>query len=114
MHEAGIAHQLLTAVLARAAEVGATRVRGATGWIAETETLSAESLAWHFAAHARGTLAEGAHLELRLVHVEARCRGCGRTYAPEHHVLVCVGCGSTDGELLGQTGLGLETVDVES
>jgi len=114
MHETGLARQLLTAILARAAEVGATRVRAATGWVAETETLSAESLAWHFAAHARGTLAEGARLELRLVHVEARCRSCGRTYAPEHHVLLCPACGGTDGELLGQTGLGLDTVEVES
>jgi hydrogenase nickel incorporation protein HypA/HybF len=114
MHETGLARQLLTAVLAHAAEVGATRVRSAHGWIAETETLSAESLAFHFAAHARGTLAEGARLELRLLHVEARCHACGRTYAPEHHLLLCVGCGSTDGELLGRTGLGLDTVEVES
>jgi hydrogenase nickel incorporation protein HypA/HybF len=113
MHETGLARQLLSAVLARAAAVGATRVRVATGWIAETEMLSAESLAFHFAAHARGTLAEGARLDLRLVHVQARCRACGRTYAPEHHVLLCTGCGSTDGELLGRTGLGLEELEVE-
>jgi hydrogenase nickel incorporation protein HypA/HybF len=114
MHEAALARQLLAAVLARAAEAGAARVRTARGWIAETETLSAESLALHFAAQARGTPAEDAQLELRLVHVAARCGGCGDTYAPEHHVVLCPRCGSADGELLGPTGLGLDELEVES
>lgn len=114
MHEAALARQLLTVVLRRAAEAGAAHVRSARGWIAETETLSAESLAFHFTAHARGTPAEGARLELRLLHVEARCRSCGDTYPPEHHVLLCPACGSADGELLGPTGLGLDALEVES
>ena len=114
MHEAALARQLLTAVLARAAHAGAARVRSARGWIAETETLSTESLAFHFAAHARGTPAEGARLELRLSRVEARCRACGDTYAPEHHVVLCPRCGSADGELLGPTGLGLDELEIES
>ena len=114
MHESSLARQLLSAVLERAADAGAVRVRAARGWIAETETLSGESLAWHFAAHARGTAAEGATLELRLLHVEARCRGCGAVYRPEHHVLVCPACSGVDGELLGTTGLGLDEIEVET
>jgi hydrogenase nickel incorporation protein HypA/HybF len=114
MHEAALARQLLSAVLSRAADAGAARVRAARGWIAETETLSAESLAFHFGALARGTAADGARLELRLLHVEARCRGCAAVYRPEHHVLLCPGCGSADGELLGRTGLGLDELEVET
>lgn len=114
MHETGLARQLLSAVLSRAAEAGAVRVRVARGWIAETETLSADSLAFHFAEHARGTAAEGARLELHLVHVEARCRACAAVYRPEHHVLLCPGCGAADGELLGRTGLGLDELEIET
>ncbi len=88
-------------------------MREVRGWIAETESLSPESLSLHFAAHARGTKAEGAQLLLELIRVEARCRACGRTYAPEHHVLLCPGCGSTEGEALRQTGLAVTSIEVE-
>lgn len=114
MHESSLARQILNAVLERAEAEHASRVHAVRGWVAETETLSPESLSFHFAAHARGTRAEGARLELRLIHVEARCHACGETYAPEHHVLLCPACGGTDGELLGRTGLGIDTVEVES
>jgi hydrogenase nickel incorporation protein HypA/HybF len=113
MHESSLARQILDVVLVRASAEGAQRIRLVRGWVAETETLSAESLEFHFTAHARGTAAEDAKLELRLVHVQARCRSCPHTYAPEHHVLVCPACGSTEGDLLGDTGLGIDTVEVD-
>jgi hydrogenase nickel incorporation protein HypA/HybF len=113
MHESSLARRILDAVLERAGDAGAQRVRAVRGWIAETEALSPESLDFHFSAHARGTAAEGARLDLRLVHVEARCRSCGATYAPEHHLLLCPACGSTDGEELGETGLGIEALEVD-
>jgi hydrogenase nickel incorporation protein HypA/HybF len=114
MHESSLARQILGAVLDRAQANGASRVRAIKGWVAETETLSADSLRFHFAAHARGTPAEGARLDLRLVHVEARCACCQRTYAPEHHLLLCPACGCAEGELLGPTGLGVDSMEVES
>jgi len=109
MHEASIARRLLEVVLAAA---GPARVCAVHGWVAETEALSRESLAFQFAAHARGSAAEGARLELRLVRVEARCGSCGGRYAPDHHVLLCPACGATDGELLGETGVGVDAVEV--
>lgn len=113
MHESSLARQLLKAALARAEHEGARRVVRVSGWISETETLSRESLALHFGGLARGTIAEGAQLELRLVHVQARCRACDEVFSPEHHVLLCPACASTDADLLGATGLGLDTLEVE-
>lgn len=113
MHESTLARQVLDTVLQRSASEGASRVREVRGWVAETESLSAESLSFHFTAHARGTSAEGARLLLELIHVEARCRTCGDTYAPEHHLLLCPMCGSTDGEQLGRTGLAVTSIEVE-
>lgn len=113
MHEASFAREILDAVLWRAAEERATRVRLVRGWVAEAEPLSPESLASHFAAHARGTPAEGARLELRFIRVEARCNSCGHRYTPERHPLVCAACGSTDAQLETQAGIGLEALEVE-
>jgi hydrogenase nickel incorporation protein HypA/HybF len=113
MHESSLAKQILDAVLARAADASAKRVGLVRGWIAETEALSPDSLDFHFRAHAAGTLAEGATLDLRLVHVEARCSACHTTYPPEHHLLLCPSCGSTEGDLLGQVGVGIDTLEID-
>jgi hydrogenase nickel incorporation protein HypA/HybF len=113
VHESSLARRILTVALERAGAGNKTRILAVRGWIADTESLSRESLAFHFAAHARGTRAAGARLDLRLVHVLARCKGCGQTYGPDHHVLLCPRCGSAEGELLGRTGLGLDALEVE-
>lgn len=113
MHESSLAKQILELALDRARAQGARVVRRVDGWVAETEALSPDSLRWHFDAHARGTAADGAELRLRLEHVEACCDGCGARYAPEHHLLLCPRCGHAGGALLGRTGLGVETLEVE-
>jgi len=113
MHESSLARQILDAVLQRARDAGAGRVLAVRGFVAETEHLSPESIAFHFAAHARGTAAEGATLRMRLVHVEAECARCKEKYAPEHHVLLCPACGSSEARLLGDVGVGVEALDVE-
>jgi hydrogenase nickel incorporation protein HypA/HybF len=110
MHESTLARQLVTAVLERVPEGHrATRVRG---WLGETEALSADSLKLHFDTLARGTAAEGAELDLALVHVRARCDACHVVYRPEHHVTICPKCSGTEATLLDRTGLGIETLDV--
>lgn len=113
MHESALARSLLEAALTRAGAEGARRVLRVTGTLAETEALRADALGFHFAAHARGTLADGAVLALSLVLIEARCRACGHTFAPDHHVTLCPCCGSLDAELLGEPGVKVEQLEVE-
>ncbi len=113
MHESSLGKEVLRVVLARAEEEGVTRVRVVRGFIAETEHLEPEAIAFHFAAHARGTKAEGARLELSLRWVEAECQACRSHYQPDHHLLLCPQCGSTEGTVLGQTGLGVDSIEVE-
>ncbi|QRN96047.1 hydrogenase maturation nickel metallochaperone HypA [Archangium violaceum] len=113
MHESVLAGQVLEVVLERALFEGASRVRVVRGWVAEMVSLCPERLSVHFADRARGTSAEGARLLLELIYVEARCRSCGRTYAPEHPRPRCPVCGSRDVEQLGQTGLSVTSLVVE-
>ena len=113
MHESSLGKEVLRMVLARADEEGAARVRVVRGWIAETEHLAPEAIAFHFAAHARGTKAEGAQLDLALRWVEAECHACRSQYRPEHHLLLCPACGSTEATVLGQTGLAVESIEVD-
>jgi hydrogenase nickel incorporation protein HypA/HybF len=113
MHESSIARQILNAAVARAREAGAGRVRAVRGWVAETESLSAESVGFHFEAHARGTPAEGARLDLAVSRIAARCTACNTVYEPDHHVLLCPSCGATEAELAREPGLGVESIEVE-
>jgi hydrogenase nickel incorporation protein HypA/HybF len=113
MHESSLARQIVQAVVDRAAREGARRVLAVRGWVAETESLSPDSLTLHFTAHARGTPAEGARLELRVEHIQARCNACAANYTPDHHVLLCPQCGATDAELLGTPGLGVDAIEVD-
>jgi hydrogenase nickel incorporation protein HypA/HybF len=113
MHESSLGKEVLRAVLERAAAENARTVHVVRGWLAETEELDPEAIAFHFAAFARGTPAEGARLELAIRWVEADCRRCGERYRPEHHILLCPRCGSTEATLRGKTGLGLESLEVD-
>lgn len=108
MHEAALARGLLRAAL----EATEGRVLVLRGWVAEDEALSLVALQLHFDAASQGTRAEGARLELELSHLRVCCGGCGRDYAPEHHLRLCPHCGSTEGTLEGTPGLGLRELTV--
>ncbi len=112
MHESSIAKRVLSVVLDRATAERASRVVAVRGRVAESERLSNESLAFHFAAHAVGTIAEGAELKLDVSPVYVRCDGCGTDYIPEHHVRLCPRCNGSEGQLTGEEGVWIEDVDV--
>jgi hydrogenase nickel incorporation protein HypA/HybF len=109
VHETSLAKRILDEVVARSGGSRVTRIRGV---IAEDEALSREALGFHFAAHARATVAEGAELELELRHVTARCGACGHGFLPEHHVRLCPRCGSPQTWLEGETGVRIDSIDV--
>ena len=113
MHESSLGRDILRVVVEKANDVGAKKVQLVRGCIAETEWLNSEAIIFHFHAHARGTVAEGAQLELTTAWVEADCITCGKRYKPDHHVLLCPHCGSTEAKLLGDTGLRIDTIEVE-
>jgi hydrogenase nickel incorporation protein HypA/HybF len=111
VHESSLARNVLDLVLARAEGARVVAVRGR---VCETERLSVASVGFHFAALARETVAEGARLELAVLHARARCRVCGVEYLPEHHVLMCPACGDLDGEALDATGVWVDAIEVEA
>jgi hydrogenase nickel insertion protein HypA len=113
MHESSLGRDIVRAVVDKATEAGALKVRVVRGFVAETEWLNPEAIVFHFQAHARGTVAESARLELTTSWIEADCTQCGERYKPDHHVLLCPRCGSTEAKLLGETGLRIDTIEVD-
>jgi hydrogenase nickel insertion protein HypA len=113
MHESSLARQILELALEAVKHERAPRIRAVRGFVAETEALNPAALELHFRAHARNTVADGARLELRVTHVRARCLDCGHDYPPENHVTLCPRCGAVAAEILGHTGFGIETIELE-
>lgn len=110
MHESSLAKRLLEAALERAP---GGRIVAVRGWICDAEALSAESLALHFAAHARGTRAEGARVEIAVEQAVVRCADCGHSYTQERHVAICPRCGGAQAQAQGRIGVGIDTIDVD-
>jgi len=113
MHESSLGRDIVRAVVEKAEDAGAKQVRLVRGFVAETEWLNPDAIVFHFTAHARGTIAEGARLELTTSWLEADCTHCGKRYKPDHHVLLCPHCGSSDAKVLGEPGLRIESIDVD-
>lgn len=110
MHEASLGRELVAVVLARLPE--GARARTVRGRLSETEAISPVSVQLHFHLAAAGTPLEHAQLQLEVEHVRARCRSCRAVYLPEHHLTLCPDCGGTDGEILGDTGLWVDEVEL--
>ena len=99
MHESSLARQSSRRPCSqRARRERGSRPHGARLDRRDGGALARRASRFHFAAHARGTIAEGARLELELVHVEARCRACGDDLRARASRPPLPDCGSTDGD----------------
>jgi hydrogenase nickel incorporation protein HypA/HybF len=73
-----------------------------------------EALQLAFEAVTAGTLAEGAALAIKEEAMAARCRVCGRTYAPRIDDYLCPECGQADAELTAGQDIILKSVVCET
>lgn len=92
MHEMSLAEGVLQAIEQSAATHGFSRVK--TVWL-EIGTLSAvepEAMRFCFDAVVRGTLAEGAKLEILLVEGRGCCATCGKTVPVRNRYDPCPLC----------------------
>ncbi len=113
MHEMSIASALLEQVLGHAEAAGSSRVERVavrTG-VRQAVVPMAMQAAWE--AVREGTIAATAELKLTEEDLAARCRACGRDYAPTLEDYSCPVCGSADPELIAGTTITLEAIDCE-
>lgn len=66
MHESGIVRDLARRMEQAAAKAGASRISGAKIWLGALSQFSTDHFREHFEEEARGTLAEGAVLDIEL------------------------------------------------
>ena len=113
MHELALAQGVLDIVLSTAAGNNAVRVAGVKVIAGELTGTVPEALEMGFAAMAKGTIAENAHLVIQLVPATGQCRDCGSTTGIDKYCFACKYCGSHAIEIVTGRELLVESVEVE-
>jgi hydrogenase nickel incorporation protein HypA/HybF len=110
MHELAIAESIARSTLRHAGERSVLRIDVRVGALRQ---VIPGSLAFAFAAVAKGTPLERAELALAHVPVRGRCEACGVEGGMRELPLRCERCGSLQVEVLAGEELCLESIEVE-
>jgi hydrogenase nickel incorporation protein HypA/HybF len=99
MHEASVSEAIVKMVAAearsrRGADGEEMRVGRISLVVGETTGYMRESLEFYVAASAKGTVVEGAVLDIRYVKPLFRCPSCGREYERVRFSFACPSCGA--------------------
>jgi len=94
MHEYSLTRQIVRIVCRAAEENAAQRVSQVRLVVGGGSGIIPESVQLYFDQLARGTLAEGAVLQVRLVPPQMRCPVCGRNFERPRFSFACPQCGA--------------------
>jgi hydrogenase nickel incorporation protein HypA/HybF len=109
MHELSVAAAMVDTVERHAR---GRRVSTVTLRIGHLRQVMPDSLSFYFEHVARGTVAEGARLEIIEVPAEMRCSDCAQTWSPEGAAFRCPRCDGTGSVEQGEE-LEVESIEVE-
>jgi len=101
MHSLAMAQDILEAALIEAEKHNAKHVKAISVKIGDGHFMESDSLQFCLEATAKGTIAEGARIEIELVGTTARCRECALVFPVENHLPICPHCGDRNPEILG-------------
>ena len=113
MHELSLIAGLFPILEEKAGEQGAKSVTFVRLRVGRLSGVVPELLETAFDAYKKGTLAEKAVLEVILVPLKVRCRGCGKVMELEEPVFACEGCDGNDLEILEGRDIFLDKMEIE-
>ncbi|MFH0886968.1 MAG: hydrogenase maturation nickel metallochaperone HypA [bacterium] len=114
MHELAMIKNIIELIEKVALDNHAAKVLSAKVKIGELQEVTKENFIFVFKQQARGTLADGARIEIDEVPMVAYCKKCEHEFKPEdHHFMACPKCGQNDIEVLSGRDVILESIEVE-
>jgi hydrogenase nickel incorporation protein HypA/HybF len=113
VHELTLAQNIVCIVEENARAAGSRRVRSVHLRVGHLTGVIPESMRFCFEICARGTIAEGATLEIERVPVAIRCRDCDLESSAEDYQFQCTGCGGTNVEMIAGRELLVDEMEVE-
>lgn len=99
MHEMSVVHRVVDMVLEMCEGQDAVRVKSVSLTIGQMHDVVVDLVPGLFNYLARGTVAEGAEVEITQVPAVLKCPACGMTFQADisQHQIACTSCGATTG-----------------
>lgn len=113
MHELSLIASLFEILEEKAREHNATRITTVELRVGHLSGAVPELLESAFDTYKKGTVADGARLEIEVVPPSFKCRTCGGEFFRDEPPYTCAACGSADVELLGGMDLIVEKIEAE-
>jgi hydrogenase nickel incorporation protein HypA/HybF len=113
MHELSITQSMFDLVLEQAKKAEAKKVASINLVIGEMTGVVGDSVRFYLDFLCKGTVAEGATLNIKMVPVKATCRTCNKTFELPEYEWTCPDCKEGGLEIIGGTELFLESIEVE-
>jgi hydrogenase nickel incorporation protein HypA/HybF len=113
VHELGVASEILEVALAEADRHAAKKVTSIRLRVGVLRAIEPENLSFLFEHLARGTSAEGAHLEIVEEPVRVECEACGVSEA-QSFTLECPRCKGAGISVTGGDSLSILSLDVDA
>ena len=100
MHSLAMAQDILEAALGEAEKHDAKHVKAISVKIGDEHFTESDSLQFCLEAVTKGTIAEGAQIEVESGGITAKCRECALVFSVEDHLPICPRCGDRNPEIL--------------
>ena len=115
MHELSIAMSILDILESACRDKGYSRVEAVRGKVGKATCVMKDSLLFSFDCSKKGTVAEGARLEIDEIPLGVSCRDChSESAVDEAYVLACPRCGGKSFQVTSGHELEISELEVES
>lgn len=99
MHSLMMAQDILEAALVEAKKHNAKHINAVSVKIGDGHFTESDSLQFCLEATTKGTIAEGARIEIKVVGTTAKCGECALIFPIEEHLPICPRCGGRNLEI---------------
>ena len=113
MHEASVTEALVKLVLESAAKEGAKKVSAINLVVGETTGYMKESLDFYFRIFSKGSILEGAALNVDYVKAKIKCPACGLLFERKRFSFDCPQCGAQGVMTSFGNEFYIDTIDIE-
>ena len=100
MHSLAMAQDILKAALTEAEKNNTQHIKAINIRMEDEHFTESDSLQFCLEAVTKGTIAEGARIEVDLVEMTAECSECAFVFPVDHHLPMCPRCGNKNPEKL--------------
>ena len=113
MHELVFTEEILSLVLSYAERNKANKVTGINLRIGEMTQVVDECIRFCFASLSKGTIAEGAQIDVERLPLKVKCSNCNTIYQVKNLDFLCPLCSILNSDVVSGKELCLESIEVE-